>query len=45
MSPVKISMMFLAEIEKTHPEIHMESQGILNTENNLEKPNWKTHTF
>ena len=32
---------------KTHPKIHMESPGALNSQNNLEKDgqSWKTHLF
>ena len=34
--PTKISWHFFAEIEK-YPNIHMKSQGILNSQNNLDK--------
>ena len=32
---IKIQMIFL--FRKTHPKIHMQSQGTLNSQNNLEK--------
>ena len=39
------SMQFLCRNRKTHPKIHMESEGTLNSPDNLEKEqNWKTHT-
>ena len=34
--PIKIPMTFIVEIEK-NPKIHIDSQGTLNSENNLEK--------
>ena len=34
-----------AEVENSTPKIHMESQGTLNSQNNLEKEHiWMTHT-
>ena len=42
--PIKIPVTLFTEIfRKTHPKIHLDSQGTLNTQNTLEKEqSWRT---
>lgn len=35
--PIKTPMTFFCRNRKTHPKVHMESQGILNSKKNLKK--------
>ena len=40
----EILMMFSSRDRKTHLNIHAESQGVSNSQNNFEKQSWRYHT-
>ena len=42
---LKANVQHFLQKQKTHPKIHMESQGTLNSQNNLEKEQTRRHIF